>query len=153
MINFKKLEEVAFALMPAHRGDMRSFHVAGIYKKSKLISLGFNKDTTHPKTKQFKYHHLAKVHAELSAVIKGGREDYQGHSIAIIRINRNNQVDFSCPCNGCSDLIKRLGFDKVYHTLENGDWAEVDIYSKKIIDKPNRFECAKVRSSDRYLFS
>jgi cytidine deaminase len=126
-MNFKRLENIAFDLMPKHKNNMRCFHVSGIFNKKKLISVGFNKDITHPKTKKFNYHTHAKIHAELSACIKGGLEDYSGHTIAILRINANNNLDLSCPCAGCRDLIRQLGFSKVYHTTENGDWVNIDI--------------------------
>lgn len=145
MINFKKLEEVAFALIPKHRGGMRSFHVAAIYKKSKLVSIGFNKDVTHPRTKDFRYYELAKVHAELNCVIRGGREDYEGYSMAVLRINRHDKMDYSCPCNGCRDLLRQLGFSKVYHTMRDGSWHDFNIWEKPLEKNPQRFVCSLIR--------
>ena len=126
-MNLKKLESIAFELMPKHKNNMRCFHVSGIFYKKKLISVGFNKDITHPKTKRFNYHNHAKMHAELNACIKGKLENYSGHTIAILRINANNNLAHSCPCAGCRDLIRQLGFSKVYYTNENGCWVNVDL--------------------------
>jgi cytidine deaminase len=130
-MNLNKLEEIAYALMPSHRNQMKSFHVAGIYYKKKLISIGYNKDTTHPKTKKFNYHKQAKTHAELSACIKGGLEDYSNHKIAILRINASNKLDNSCPCSGCRDLIRQLNFSEVYHTTCDGSWVMGDITNEQ----------------------
>ena len=145
MINFKKLEEIAFALLPRHRGQMRTFHVAGVYRRKRLVSLGFNKDITHPKIGEFKYHELAKVHAELSAVIKGGLENYKGHEIAVLRINRNDKVDYSCPCNGCKDMIKQLNFSRAYFSNKSGQWEELDLHNSTVEKEPNRFKCSKIK--------
>lgn len=139
-INFKKLEEIAYALMPKYRGDMRSFHVAAIYRKSKLVSIGFNKDVTHPKIKKYKYHRLAKVHAELNCVLRGGREDYEGYDIAVLRINRNNKLDYSAPCSGCSHLLCSLGINKVFYTDQEGQWVENSDLQSNILEQPHRFE-------------
>jgi len=122
MKKFKKLEEIAYSLLDEHRGNMRSFHVAGIFKKNKLISVGFNKIITHPKTKKYNYHEIAKVHAELHCVIKGKLDNYYGYSLAVLRIDRNNNISFSKPCTGCSHMIKQLGFSKVFYTDYNGIW-------------------------------
>lgn len=124
-MNLNKLEEIAYAMLPKHRGTMRTFHLCAIYKKKRLVSLGFNKNITHPRVKEFNYHKNAKIHSELAAAIRGGKEDYSGHTLAVLRINRNNKIDNSKPCRGCTDLCEQLNFDSVIYTDENGNWINL----------------------------
>lgn len=125
-MNLNRLIETAYALMPKYRGDMRCFHVAGIYKKGRLYSIGFNKDQTHPLTQKYGYHRLAHVHAELSSILRGGLEDYSGFTMAILRIDRNNKLNSSRPCFGCTNLIKQVGLRRVLYTNQFGQWEEMD---------------------------
>lgn len=125
-MNLNRLIETAYALMPKYRGDMRCFHVCGIYQKGKLISLGFNRNQTHPITQKYGYHRLAKLHAEASAIIKGGREDYSSCVLAVLRIDRNDRLNSSRLCNGCFNLAKQLAFKQVLYTNQFGQWEEMD---------------------------
>ncbi len=139
MINLKRFEETAFSLIPQYRGDLRCFHIAGIFKKGKLISLGYNKDTTHPKIKEYQYHRMAGLHAELSACLRGGRDDYSDCEMAVLRIDKNNKLNSSHPCNGCLHCITSTGFKRVYFTNSDGDWLDFKPKDKKVIKKCSRF--------------
>lgn len=125
-MNLDRLVETAYALMPKYRGEMRCFHVAGIYRKGKLYSIGYNKDQTHPITQKYGYHRLAKLHAECSSILKGGLEDYSGYTMAVLRIDRNNRLNSSRPCVGCSNLIQGVGIRRVFYTNQFGQWEELD---------------------------
>lgn len=118
----KNLEEVAYAILPAARGEMRCFHAAAIFKKRKIITIGFNKKQSHPNNLNYNYLPNAGICAEMRTCLKGGREDYSGFSIAVLRIDRNNKLNYSKPCRGCSELIKKLNFKNIYHTNHNGEW-------------------------------
>lgn len=125
-MNLDRLVETAYALMPKYRGEMRCFHVAGIYKKGKLYSIGYNKDQTHPLTKKYGYHKLSGTHAELMACIRGGLEDYSGYTMAVLRIDRNNKLNSSRLCSGCMNLTRQLSFRRVIYTNALGQWEELD---------------------------
>jgi cytidine deaminase len=67
------------------------------------------------------------THSELNAVIKLGIEDCSKLTLVNTRINRNNLLDHSAPCNGCSDMIKQLNFKNVYHTDSQADFIQYNI--------------------------
>lgn len=125
MINFNKLEEIAYALVPRYRGDMRCFHVAAIYYKRRLVSIGYNQVKTHPKVRQLGYHTISGVHAELKACIRAGKEDYSGHEIAVLRIDRNDGLNESKPCVTCNSLIESLNFRNCFYTNSVGEWMKL----------------------------
>lgn len=121
-MNFEKLEEIAYSLLD--KRDSRCFHVAFILKKKRIISIGWNKSSTHPLTKKYNYQPFAKTHAELAAVIRLGEMDCSDFDMAVLRINKNDKIDSSKPCVGCSHMIKQLNFRNVYYTSANGEWLE-----------------------------
>ena len=69
------------------------------------------------------------THSELSAVIKLGEEDCSGLTLVNTRINRNNLLDFSAPCSGCSDMIRQLNFKEVWYSNANGLFNKLNLTS------------------------
>lgn len=95
-----------------------------------------NSPKTHPLNLKYNYINKQKskismlvgTHSELSAVIKLGHQNYDGFTLINTRINRNNKLDYSHPCNGCMDMIRQLGFKKVYYTNKNSEFEVIDIW-------------------------
>ena len=119
MINdrlIKRLIEISYALK--EKGVTgRAFHVSFILKKSRVLSISSNNYLkTHPQTRNFGYKTHNRIHSELGAALKLGLNDFSGLTLFNVRINRNNQLDMSCPCLGCQNLIKSLNFKSVYYT-------------------------------------
>lgn len=116
MKQIKKLIEIARALKPA-RQDMREFHVCGIFKGNKLISLAHNTRKTHPFALTCKYPYPeGGSHAEMLAILRGKQEDYFKHTLIVIRINNKNEIDESKPCKYCEYLIRKLNFSNVIYS-------------------------------------
>ncbi len=124
MKRYFKLIEIARAMKPLHQ-DLRAFHVAAIFKKNQLISIGWNTLKTHPKTIGFYPYHQKATHAEALACIRGKLEDYSGHDLIVARINNNGHTDFSKPCRFCQKYISWLGFDNVYYSGEAGQMIKL----------------------------
>lgn len=102
----------------------RCNHIAVIFKGNKIYSIGCNSHKTHPQILDYEYHDHAKIHAELSACIKFGKQDCKKFSIAVLRIDRNGYFNQSKPCVGCQSVIKQLGFRRVFFTNEFGEWEK-----------------------------
>ena len=67
------------------------------------------------------------THSELNAVIKLGEEDCSKLTLVNTRINRNNILDHSAPCHGCSDMINQLNFKNVYYTDGRANFVKYNI--------------------------
>lgn len=126
----KRLEDIAIALQPEGRNGnqisaIRSFHVAFIIDKGKIISIGTNKVKSHSAVKLYDYEFTDKIHAELQSVLKlGYRENgYKKLTLAVLRVDRNGKINNSMPCPGCQSMIQQTGFKKVYYTDNNGNWV------------------------------
>lgn len=96
--------------------------------------MGVNSPKTHPLNLRFNYVNrdrdsiasLVGTHSELNAVTKIGRDACRGLVLVNTRINRNDDLDCSRPCPGCTDMIRRLGFRAVFHTVKGGGFEMMD---------------------------
>lgn len=130
-MNLSKVIEISFALAGKCRHTKRCRHYSFIFKNKKLLSIGMNSPKTHPLNLKYNYINKQKAkisevvgtHSELSAVIKLGYENYSGLILVNTRINRNNELDYSFPCNGCMDMIKKLNFEKVIYSNKEGKFS------------------------------
>lgn len=132
-MNFSKIIEVSYALINKHHADLRCRHFSFILDRNRIISIGLNSSKTHPKNLKYNYVNKLKenisdivgTHSELNAVIKLGQEDCSKLTLVNTRINRNNDLDYSAPCSGCSDMIKQLNFKEVYYSNNEGEFEKI----------------------------
>lgn len=127
---FNRLVEITRALYPLHTHNSgRCFHTCFILKSGKILTIGINNSNkTHAKNLKFDYfakngtdlRHEIGIHAEMSAIIRGRREDYSDYTFVNIRINSEGKTLFSAPCRGCSSIFRQTGYKKIYYTTENG---------------------------------
>lgn len=120
----KKLEEIAYALVPSNRKDTQFFHVAAIFQRNKILSIGQNSFKTHPIARTYG-HKGDSLHAECSAAIRYGIEDCSGLNMAVLRIDRRNFLTISKPCAACQKLIDAIGIRNVYYTNRKGEWESL----------------------------
>lgn len=126
-MNFKRLEEIARALMPADFDD-KSFHVTFGLHGSKLLAVGINNKKTHTRNLRAPYLDRKKnrhvgdqigTHSELSCIKKLPGEDLSHITFVNIRIGKSGVLRIAKPCAGCQFNFKQLGFKKVYYTTND----------------------------------
>lgn len=120
----QKAVQIAFAMSPLVR-EHRCSHLAFLIRKSKIEFIGWNKLKSHPRNRDFPYGPLAGLHSELDVVIRSGKEDLSDYSMLVLRINKNNRLDFSKPCIGCAGLIKQVGIKEVTFSTSSGGFETV----------------------------
>lgn len=105
----------------------RSFHVAAIFKGSKLISYAANTVTkTHPVAKKFGYKYYEEgLHAELAVVIRSGLENLADYEIYICRIDNNRNLACSAPCIYCRKMLEMLNVKKCFYSTNHNDWKSL----------------------------
>ena len=136
-MNFNKIIEVTYALINKHNADLRCRHFSFILDRNRIISIGMNSIKTHPMNLKYNYvnknkesiSNIVGTHAELNAVIKLGEEDCSRLTLVNTRINRNNLLDNSAPCSGCSDMIRQLSFKNVYYSNIKGNFDKFIVLS------------------------
>lgn len=132
-MNFKKIVELSYALLPTH-GDYRCRHASFIIYKDKIMSIGINNpNKTHPKNLKFGYRNkrnepinqIIGIHSELAAVIKFGRQTLQDLDIVNTRIDRNNMLVLAKPCIGCQDMLKQLGINRIFFSNNQSKFEQL----------------------------
>jgi len=87
-----------------------------ITKKNKIISMGWNKTKTHPKSTA-RFHML---HAEIDALLGLSLQDTRGCTAYIYRENKAGKLAMARPCDGCELALKQAGIKKIIYTYDNG---------------------------------
>jgi tRNA(Arg) A34 adenosine deaminase TadA len=124
---YKKLIEITKALRPKKKTTNRYFHAAFILHNKKILSIGWNNTTkSHPSIKKYPYHEFAGTHAEMAAIIKMKRQDCDGMTMIVIRVNKNGDLRNSKPCAGCRALIAEKHFDEVWFSTENNSFEKLN---------------------------
>jgi len=90
---------------------------AVILKRKSIISKGHNYShrsakKLHPRFQKWPN----SIHAEVDCIIKA-RQDLAGTTMYVIRINNNNQLMNSKPCDRCLMYIKHVKIKKVYYSI------------------------------------
>ena len=120
----QKAVQIAFAMSPIVR-EHRCSHFAFLVRKGMIRHIGWNKLKSHPRNRNYAYGPLAGLHAELDSVLRSGKEDLSDYSMLVLRINKNNKLDLSKPCAGCSGLIKQTGIYEVTYSNAHGKFETI----------------------------
>jgi deoxycytidylate deaminase len=127
---FERYVEITKALMADHF-TAKTFHTTFIVRKNRLQKIGINNGKTHPENLKYNYYSkdgtdirsFVGVHSELSAILKYGEENCNDCVFVNVRINKNGELTMSKPCAGCQDLLKQVGYKKVYYSNEKGNFV------------------------------
>lgn len=124
--------DIALSLLPKAKEDRNTknkfFHFAFGFKRNKLLAIGQNSpEKTHTKalvlSKRFntdlEYPHF---HAETDLISRLWGKYYIDSSLklVIIRLNKHGQLRCSQPCERCSTIIRSLGINKIWWSVDNG---------------------------------
>lgn len=121
----KRTVEIAYAMTPTIR-ELRTTHVSFLIKSGKIVHIGWNKKRTHPFNLQHPYHEgFVGLHSELDVCLKSGKDDLSGYEIVVIRVNRNDKLTMSKPCNGCASVLKQFGIKDIWYSNNDGKVVKV----------------------------
>ena len=132
-MNINRIIEISRAIYPKTEISPRARHLCFAFKKSKLLTIGLNRDKSHPRNLKFKhidrdgkhFGQVAGIHAEFDAILKlGYREDYNKITLVNVRLNMQNEVCLSRPCRACAGLFAQISPKKVIYTNTAGDFEE-----------------------------
>ncbi len=96
-------------------------HGCVIVYKNKVVSSGYNKAQTHPKST----HDFNNLHAEMAAVIKL-KHPSNKYIAYVYREHKNGVKALSRPCRYCQKFLWWIGVREVWYTVEDG-WT-IEIY-------------------------
>jgi deoxycytidylate deaminase len=110
----------------------KTFHTTFIIKKNRIQKIGINMNKTHPANLKYDYYgkdgtdirQYVGLHSELSAILKYGKEDCSDCVFINVRIDRNGNATTSKPCRGCQDLLRQVGYKRLFYTNKDGNFEE-----------------------------
>ncbi len=113
----------------------RCRHFSFVFKDGRLLSVGLNNGKTHPKNLLYAYlgrdgsdiSRIVGTHSEMSAVLRTSPDECRGATMVNLRINRRGDFDYSRPCSGCLDMLRRMGFSSAFHTHRDGRFVSMEI--------------------------
>lgn len=132
--NFLKAAEASLTLAERRGVWHRCRHFTFVFRGQRLVSVGLNSPKTHPRNLLYRYVGRGEVdiagvvgtHSEMSAVMRLEGENPRGLVLVNTRVNRRGVLDNSMPCPGCADMIRRMGFRRVFHTVKGGGFARME---------------------------
>jgi len=99
-------------------------HAAVIVKGGRVLSIGRNRDKTHPAAVGVDEDgevFTRTIHAEMDAVSRVKNKSHlKGATIYVARKGRNDEAGMSCPCKMCQGLINKYGLKRAVFTTEYG---------------------------------
>lgn len=124
---------IARSMAPEPRKDIRNSHFTFMVRKGTIMSIGMNNPKTNTKNVNFNYvdcnneniGNEVMTHSEMSSVVKFGEKDCSDIVFVNIRLDRNGNLNNSCPCRGCKSLLESVGYKKVFYSTKNGDFEEL----------------------------
>jgi hypothetical protein len=124
---------VALDLLPKAKESRNTknkfFHFAFAYKKNKLLAIGQNNpEKTHTQALMLSKRFLNEetdypyLHAETDVISKLWGRYYIDNTIklVIVRLNKRGALRCSKPCERCDEIIKSLGINKVWWSIDDG---------------------------------
>ena len=137
---FNHLIQFSKALQPDfHNYELnRTFHVTFALYKQKCVSVGWNSIKTHPNIKKLNYRSedgedlrdVARMHSELNCVLKLQNkmdiDDFNDMVFVNIRLDKSGEVKYAKPCNGCTHLLKQVGYKKIFYSGNCGNFFEYE---------------------------
>jgi deoxycytidylate deaminase len=128
------------------RSDFKYKLGAVLLDKSRIISVGYNKNKSHTVARKYFCH--GTIHAEIDAVLKSPRKNLEGTTIFVFRRDRNGAMALAKPCPQCAMVLQEYGVKfAVWSTSTFPFWAEstvnklVQSIDKQIAYKYNKYPC------------
>lgn len=104
------------AVKAAHLSGLRKYYVgAALFRKNRLVSIGWNVRKTHPLCPT-----QHSQHAEFNVMVGLSKIDIDGATLYVARVGRNGKVCIAKPCRDCEHFLSLLGLDRIYYTNQQG---------------------------------
>ena len=105
----------------ATRLSKHRFQVAALIAKgSRILSIGINKNKSHPKSINSFTGQCGTIHAELDTILGVERSNLEGATIYVARHLRSGGTGLAKPCKSCMHIIEAVGITRIVYTTNKG---------------------------------
>jgi deoxycytidylate deaminase len=132
---FERAVEMAKAIKPTKKTG-KSFHVSIIYRKNRMICVGYNDYNRPHNEKRFgKYinhkgyesEYKPCIHSEISSIIRHGEENLNKYDMLNIRIGNEDQVLLSRPCPNCLRVCTEINLDNIFYSTDENNYEQISL--------------------------
>jgi deoxycytidylate deaminase len=109
-ISITDIKALYIAARTAQKSVFRHKHGSVIYKGHKIISVGYNKNKTHPKALEF--YEFPFIHSEFDALLRA-KCDVHGYTLVCARVNKYGELMNSKPCDACMAAMRAYGIKTI----------------------------------------
>jgi len=139
-LDFKRIEEIAESLIDWDDA-IRCRHFSFIVYKKRIVSIGTNKQKTHPTNLKNRkvssktgedFSDQKHICSEFNAIVKLKRQtniNTKKCTLINLRYDRNKKLAFAQPCMSCVSLLKYHEFKTILYTNSTGCYEEFEITS------------------------
>jgi tRNA(Arg) A34 adenosine deaminase TadA len=103
----------------------RKRHYAFIWNRTKLISMSQNRMGRSPAMLRWHYPLSSVEHAEFAAIRKLNWLDCSKFTMVTFRLTKTGLLAFGKPCECCENVIRHVGFRKVWFSDDNREFKEM----------------------------
>ena len=110
----------------------RAKTAAAIFKRKRLLAVGYNKDKTHPLQGRFCKHPEALfLHAEIDAIQlflrSNPKKELVGSDMYVCRTLDDGSLRNAKPCSGCLRALENYGFRAIFYTEKGNKWSTIQL--------------------------
>lgn len=121
LLSRAQIRGLRYAIKAASLSNLQKFHVgAALFRKNRLISLGWNIRKTHPLCPT-----LLSQHAEFNVMVGLDKDAIRGSTLYVARLGRNGQIGIAKPCDKCEEFLSLLNLGHIYYTNRSGVLEEL----------------------------
>ncbi len=132
MISNRVKHHLDLAIQIARKADNNlTWHLGAVCaRKNRVISVGWNRSQTHPKSpSKYKF-----IHAELDCILGIDGNKLRGSSIFVARVGYDYRAEIllAQPCTSCQELLRRMYIRDVFFTVSDNLYGRWIIRSDQI---------------------
>lgn len=125
MISKRKNRFFRIAKKQAKKSQFPKFrHGAVLVKGGSVISVSENKNQFCSFANRFVSHQgHGTIHAELGCVLGLDNSKTKDSVLYVVRLNNNNKLCMSRPCNMCQNVLRFVGIKKVFYSISEFEYG------------------------------
>jgi len=118
---------IELAINMANQSDYKTFrHGAVLVKSGRILNCSYNKKDYNSLAAKFKLEpKFASLHAEIGTILGMSKQITNNGTIVVVRIDKNNKLKLSKPCNMCARCLKFVGIKKVFFSIDDDNFGEI----------------------------
>ncbi len=104
----------------AQSSDFKTRHGAVLVRGGSIIKSSCNKGRPVGFAHRYHRHNRSSLHAEIGVVLNLKKNVTYGCDIFVVRIDKNDKLANSKPCDMCQEICSEMGINRIYYSDTNG---------------------------------